>query len=169
MADDYFPVAVVLARRELEGPWGGVEWLPRAVLPSVPAAAPGTSLACEGKLDISYGGCCEVALHSAETAHYRDNLASGRPSLWVALETTGEGDCRIASITADPYEGEALAGAMDLIVEPVAMPAEIIEKVAAFVTAFHVERPFVKLRRDALAPGGASQQHGGVLPDGGNT
>lgn len=159
MPQDHFQVAVVLERRKLKGIWGGDQWLPRAALPAVPATASETPLANDGELEICYGGCCDVALYSAETAHYRDNLASGRPSLWVALEATPAGNCRISSITADPYEGEALAGAMDLIVEPVPMPPEIVARIAAFVAAFHVDRAFIKRQRDDLHANAASPPH----------
>ncbi len=156
MPQDHFQVAVVLERRKLKGTWGGDQWLPRAVLPAEPATAPGTMLANDDEREICYGGGCEVTLYSAETAHYYDNLASGQPSLWVALEATATGDCRISSITADPYEGEALAGAMDLIVEPVPMPPEIVARIAAFVAAFHVDRAFIKRQRDDVHANTAS-------------
>ncbi len=156
MPQDHFQVAVVLERRKLKGAWGGDQWLPRAALPAEPATPSDTPLANDDELEICHGGCCEVALHSAETAHYRDNLASGKPSLWVALEATPAGNCRISSITADPYEGEALAGALDLIVEPVPMPPEIVARIAAFVAAFHVDRAFIKRQRDDVHANAAS-------------
>lgn len=152
MARDQFDVGVVTRLHRQRGPWGGDEWRPFAVLPAVPDAAPGASLAGDGAERISYSGTARIVLHAAETAHYRDNLASGRPSLWVALETTADDGVRIAAITADPYEGEALAGAMGLTVDPVAMPPEIARWVGAFVAEFHVERVFVKRKRDRAEP-----------------
>lgn len=166
MPHDHFEVGVVIARRKLTGPWGGDEWLPYAILPAVPEAACGAPLAAEGEAQVYYGGCGEVALHGSETAHYRDNLTSGRPSLWVALERVSDAECRVASVTANPYEGEALAGALDLIVEPIPMPPEIIDRIAAFVAAFHVERPFVKRQRDSVNPN-AAPLFQPVIPSGG--
>lgn len=166
MPQDHFEIGIVIARRKLAGPWGGEEWLPYAVLPAVPEAACGVPLASEGEPAIYYAGCSEVVLHASETGHYRDNLTSGRPSLWVALESGAGGECRVASVTADPYEGEALAGALDLIVEPVAMPPEIIQRVAAFITAFHVERPFVKRKRNSVNSG-VTPRSRPAIPSGG--
>lgn len=151
MPRDQFEVGIVIARRRLAGPWGGEEWRPCAVLPAVPDAASGAPLATDDEQQLYYAGAASIVLHAAETPHYRDNLASGRPLLWVALEIGADDRCRVGAITADPYEGEALAGAMDLVVEPVPMPPEIAARVAAFVAAFHVERPFVKRQREPPA------------------
>ncbi len=55
-------------------------------------------------------------------------------------------------VTADPAEGEALTEPGAEIVEAVPMPAAIQEWLAAFVEAHHVERPFVKRKRDRADP-----------------
>ena len=51
-------------------------------------------------------------------------------------------------MTADPYEGEALIEGIGNIVEAVPMPSEIGARIAVFVDAFHVERPFFKRERE---------------------
>jgi hypothetical protein len=89
-----------------------------------------------------------VALHRSETSHYRDNLVSGQPSLWVALRPIGGDDHEVVTVTPDPYEGEAMAEGIGEIVDAVPMPPEFQAKLAAFVEAFHVERAFVKRKRD---------------------
>ncbi len=152
MAEDRLEVGVVVMRRKLKGPWADHAWLPHAVLPAAPAAAPGTRLGGGDGEDIFYAGTFEVGLHSSETAHYRDNLGSGRPALWVVLQPVAGDDYEVASVTADPYEGEALTQGNGEIVEAVPMPAEIQERVAAFVAAFHVERQFIKRKRDRADP-----------------
>lgn len=152
MAEECLEVGVVVARRKLTGPWADYAWLPHAVLPAPPAAAPGTRLGGGDGEDIIYAGPFAIPLHSSETAHYRDNLGSGRPALWVVLQPVAGDEYEVAAVTADPYEGEALTQGNGEIVEAVPMPAEIQEKVAAFVAAFHVERQFVKRRRDRADP-----------------
>src|SRR3546814_11703948 len=79
-------------------------------------------------------------LHSAETAHYRDNLSSGRPSLWVSLRIVGSDRHDVDAVTADPYEGEALTEGIGRTVVAVPMPREIEDMVSPFVAAFHAER-----------------------------
>lgn len=143
-----FSVGIVVSRRKLAGPWAEHAWLPVKVLAEAPAAAPGTLLTAATEEMLLYAGSYEVMLHRGETGHYRDNLGSGQPSLWVALRPSGEHACEIATVTADPYEGEALAEGIGEIVEAVPMPVECQAKVAAFVDAFHVERAFVKRKRD---------------------
>ncbi len=154
MTQSRFTVGVVATRRKLKSAWASHAWAPSAVLPAVPAAVPWTLLSREGEDETWYVGPAEVELHPGETAHYRDNLASGRPSLWVALRPTAGEDYEVALVTADPYEGEAMAEVVDHLVEAVPMPAEIAEGVVAFFSAHHVERPFFKRKRDRAGPGG---------------
>lgn len=147
-----FAVGIVVAKRRLKGPWASHAWLPVAVLPAAAAAAPWTRLSASEEEETFYAGAFTVSLHPSETAHYRDNLASGRPSLWVALRPIGGEDHEIATVTANPYEGEALAEGIGEIVEAVPMGPELQAKLAAFIAAFHVERPFFKRRRDRADP-----------------
>jgi hypothetical protein len=151
--EERFVVGVVAVRRKLKSVWASHAWAPQTVLPAVPAAAPWTRLAREGEDETWYVGSAEVVLHSGETGHYRDNLASGRPSLWVALRPTAGEEQEVAVVTADPYEGEALAESTELVVEPVPMPAEIEARLAAFFAAHHVERAFFKRKRDRAGGG----------------
>ena len=152
MPESHFEVGVVVARRKLKGPWADHAWLPNAVLPAVPAAAPWTRLSGNEEEALYYAGASEVSLHVAETGHYRDNLVSGRPSLWVVLRPVAGNEYEVGVVTADPYEGEALVTGMGEIVEAVPMPPEIQDKIAAFVEAFHVEREFFKRKRDRADP-----------------
>lgn len=158
-----FEVGVVLAKRRLRSAWASHAWLPHAVLPAAPAAAPWTPLGRDGDDELYYAGPAEVALHAGSTGHYRDNLASGRPSLWVALRPTGDDEVEVATVTADPYEGEALAEGVGETVETVPMPADIQAKVAAFIEAFHVERTFFKRKRDRANPEALARK--GVVGD----
>jgi hypothetical protein len=152
MAGDRFEIGVIAAKRKLKSAWASHAWLPHSVLPAAPATAPWTRLAAEGEDEIFYAGAAELRLYPSETSHYRDNLGSGRPSLWVALREVAGDEHEVSTVTADPYEGEALAGAIGEIIEAVPMPAEIQAQVAAFVEAHHVERPFIKRKRDRADP-----------------
>jgi len=151
MAQDHCTVGIVVARRRLKSPWASYAWLPIAVLPAAPDVTVGTSLGGEGGEERFYAGPGTVTLNASETGHYRDNLTSAQPSLWVALRPVGD-DVEFASVTADPYEGEALAESMGGVVDAVPMPADLRAWVQAFVEAHHVERAFVKRKRDRANP-----------------
>jgi hypothetical protein len=146
--EERFEVGIVVARRKLHGPWASHAWAAVALLPAAPPVAPWTKLSGTEAEDTFYAGPFELALHRSETSHYRDNLVSGRPSVWVALRPIGGDDHEVAAVTADPYEGESMAEGIGEIVEAVPMPPELQAKVAAYVEAFHVERAFVKRKRD---------------------
>jgi hypothetical protein len=149
---DRFPVGVIVVKRRLNNPWVPYQWLPAGALPAVPSVEPWTRLASTADEETFYAGAYEVRLHISETAHYRDNLVSGRPSLWVSLRHVAGEEYEIASVTADPYEGEAMAEGIGEIVEPVPMPEVLQGMLAAFVEAFHIERKFEKRKRDRADP-----------------
>jgi hypothetical protein len=143
------PVGVVVQRHQARSAWLDFVCRPVSVLTGVPAAAPWTVIRAEGEVTTFYAGDAVIELHRTETANYRDNIASGAPQLWVVLRPAeGEMGFDLLSVTADPAEGEALTGAGNDLVEPVAMPALIIEIVKSFVAEHHVEQSFVKRQRD---------------------
>lgn len=152
MAENRFEVGVLIARRKLKGPWADHAWLPHSILAAAPETPAGTKLSADTGEEIYYAGPFEVSLHASETGHYRDNLSSGRPCLWVSLQPAAPDEYEVVTVTADPYEGEALAQGHGEIIEALPMPADLQEKVAAFIAAFHVERPFIKRKRDRADP-----------------
>ena len=72
----------------------------------------------DGDATTFYAGSADVELYRSETAHYRDNLATGAPSLWVVLRPTeAEPPYELIAVTADPAEGEAFTEAGADLVE----------------------------------------------------
>ena len=145
------PVGVVVARRKAASQWIDHTFTPDAVLHGQPEAAPWTVLRQEGDSETTllYAGSAAVELYRSETTYYRDNLASGAPSLWVVMAPTeGDPPYRLVAVTADPAEGEGYTEAAGNLVEAVPMPPSIQEIVAAFVAEHHVERQFFKRKRD---------------------
>jgi hypothetical protein len=147
------PVGVVIERRKAKSAWADFVWRPVAVLPGIPDASPWTTLGGTPECMNFYAGASEIELYRADTAGYRDNLATGTPQLWVALRPTGaEPPYGIVAITAEPSEGEAFNETATNLVEAMPMPGSIRSAVAAFVAKHHLERPFVKRQRDRADP-----------------
>jgi Protein of unknown function (DUF3305) len=147
------PVGVVVERRKATSPWAEFIWRPVAVLAGLPDASPWTQLSADEVAARLYAGAAEIALYRSETGNYLANLASGSPSLWVALTATGsEPAFEIAAVTADPAEGEALSEPGHGIVDAVAMPEPVRQTLAAFIAEHHVERVFEKRKRDRANP-----------------
>jgi Protein of unknown function (DUF3305) len=146
-------VGVVVERRKARSPWLKFLWRPVSILVGEPSAAPWTPIGPERDVVLFYAGACTIELHRSDTANYRDNLASGAPALWVILRrTASEPAYEVLTVTADPSEGEAFTDAGNDLVEAVPMPAAIIEIIEDFIARHHVERPFVKRRRDRAEP-----------------
>jgi hypothetical protein len=147
------PVGVVVERTTASSRWADHIWRPVSALAGVPKTEPWTKLSDDGERATFYAGVAQIELFRSETANYRDNLNSDAPSLWVVLrETGGSPPYALFLVTADPAEGEAMTEAGNDIVERVPMPDPVYEAVAAFVTEHHVERVFVKRRRDRANP-----------------
>jgi len=170
MPRESMEVGIVVERRRLNNPWVDHAWAPVAVLPGAPATPPWTILDAGPEATRFYAGALTLEFFGSDTSTYRDNLRSGRPSLWVSLrQADSEPGIALQSVTADPAEGEALTEPGTDIVEQVPMPDEIAARLAAFVEAHHVERVFFKRKRDradpealALRPGGRDSRE----PDG---
>jgi len=67
------------------------------------------------------------------------------------LAPAGDERVEIVAVTADPYEGEAMADSGDVL-ESTRMPAELVTRLQEFFAAHHVERPFFKRKRDRQDP-----------------
>ena len=153
MARETLEIGIVVERRRLKSFWADHAWLPIAVLPGAPAMQAWTVLEENADATRFYAGSFELAFFSSDTALYRDNLRSGRASLWVALQAVEvEPGIAVQVVTADPAEGEAMTEPGTGIVETVPMPAEIQARLEAFVAAHHVERAFFKRKRDRANP-----------------
>ena len=158
-------VGVVVERRKADSPWIDFLWRPAGILPDAPDIADWSLLREEGETVLFYAGSRPIDLHRPETARYRDNLATGAPSLWVVLSPAeGEWPYTLAAVTADPAEGEAFTEAGGNLVETVAMPDVVREAVERFVAEHHVEREFVKRKRDRANPEALARRQ----PEGGH-
>jgi hypothetical protein len=154
-------VGVVVERRKARSPWVDFLWRPVSVFAGSPTAAPWTPLDTGAETTLFYAGEAAVELHRTESTNYRDNLASGAPSLWVALKpSTAERPYEILAVTADPAEGEAFTDAGTNLVEAVPMPPEVMETIIQFMAEHHVERPFIKRRRQPAEPVLARREDG---------
>jgi Protein of unknown function (DUF3305) len=143
------PVGVVVERCKATSPWLDSVWRSVAVLCGLPDAAPWTALGAAQHATTCYMGAAEIELYRTETDHYRANLASGAPSVWVALRPTGALPAyELFAVTADPSEGESFTQSGDDLVDAVPMPAVVRQIVEAFVAEHHVEQPIYRRKRD---------------------
>ncbi len=142
MPQDVLRVAVVGVSHPPANRWATRSVRPAAVMADLPALDAGTLMTERDGVETVYLGDYALVLHSGETAHYIDNLDAAQPSIWVAM--TGGA---VQIVTVDPYEGEALAGDVERVVEALPMPPQIAEHISAFVGAHHVHEVFHKRKR----------------------
>jgi uncharacterized protein DUF3305 len=147
------PVGVVVERSKSASPWADFHWRPVRVLSGVPDTPPWTKLTEDAERTSFYVGSAAIELYRTETAHYLDNLQIETPMVWIVLRPVdGDPPYELATVTADPAEGEGMTEAGVNIVEAVEMPEPLREAIAAFVAEHHVEREFVKRKRDRANP-----------------
>jgi hypothetical protein len=157
------PVGVVVERRKADSPWADFVWRGVAVLPDEPEMVSWTALRDDDEATLFYAGSARLDLYRSETARYRDNLATGNPSVWIVLAPSegscSEGSCSegswpyaVAAVTADPAEGEAFTEAGANLVEAVSMPDVVRRTIEDFIAEHHVERAFVKRERERADP-----------------
>lgn len=146
-------VGVVVRRVKADSPWIDHLWSPAAVLAEAPETPAWTLLENVDGAELFYAGQATLELHVSDTGHYRDNLMGGEPFLWVALRG-GDGPLgmELAAVTADPNEGESLFESGLPVVGKAAMPQDVAAWIAAFVDEHHVEREFLKRKRDKSGP-----------------
>lgn len=146
-------VGIIIERSRAESRWLEFHWRPTTVLAGQPDTPPWTKLAEDDERTTFYAGAAEIALYRTEAAHYRENLASGSPMLWVVLRACDDTvPYRLHLVTADPAEGEGATEAGNDIVEAVPMPDAVHARLVAFVAEHHVEDAFIKRQRDSADP-----------------
>jgi hypothetical protein len=144
-------VGIIVERRTAKSPWLDFLWRPVLALVGDPSAEPWTPLGTDAHTALFYAGEAQIELHRTETTNYRNNLASGAPSLWVILRpTAAEPPYALLTVTADPAEGEAFTDPGNDLVGTVPMPDAIAKTIGDFVAEHHVERDFMKRRRGTL-------------------
>jgi hypothetical protein len=152
MAVEHRTVGVVVERREIDSLWADHVWAPVAVLPDAPEVPAWTSLGRAGQSERFYAGPASLSLYSSDTGQLIENFVPGAGKLWVSVRPTGiDPPLEVVGVTADPTEGEGYLDGIGDVVEVVPMPESIADQVLAFYREHHVERPFVKRKRDKAA------------------
>jgi hypothetical protein len=154
------PVGVVVERRRADSAWIDFVWRGAGVLPDEPEMTPWTVIREQEETTLFYAGSATVDLYRSETARYRDNLATGAPSVWIIL-TPSEGawPYAVSAVTADPAEGEAFTEAGANLVEAVPMPEVLHNAIENFIAQHHVETEFFKRERRRADPEALARRH----------
>jgi hypothetical protein len=161
MPVDHRTVGVVVERRLVDSPWIDHVWAPVAVLSDAPDVPAWTSLGRIGTAERFYAGPASLSLYSSDTANLIENFVPGAGKLWVSVRPTGiEPPLEVVGVTADPTEGEGYLDGIGDVVEVVAMPEGIADQVLAFYRQHHVERPFIKRKRDRAGDNALSRPPG---------
>ncbi|MFB9269959.1 DUF3305 domain-containing protein [Bradyrhizobium erythrophlei] len=153
----------MVERRKADSPWVDFVWRGIGVLPDEPEMAAWTVIREQDGATLFYAGRATVDLYRSETDRYRDNIATGAPSVWIVLAPSeGAWPYLVSAVTADPAEGEAYTEAGANLVEATPMPDILRTAIETFIAEHHVEKEFVKRERRRADPEAlARRQHQG--------
>ncbi len=145
------PVGIVVRKTPGATRWAQWCWKVVGVLPGVGAAS-WQVLRCEGEAIEYHAATLPLELWSSDTEGYQAMLVTEVPSLTVILHEDLTPDAPMpwvpALVTASAYETQDYADAEGYLIELVPMPPLVLGWVRGFVEEHHVEKPFIKRKRD---------------------
>ena len=147
---DSLPVGVVVRKTPGITRWASWVWKAVAVLPGA-GPADWQVMRREGDSIEYHAETLRLELHKSDIEAYLTGLSSRRPVVYVVFrtgDTVGDGhDVQVLLVTASPYEAQDYMDSGEEIVEPVPMPAALVDWVGDFVEKNHKEEVFIKRRR----------------------
>ena len=145
-------LGVIVARVTIDHPWQDHAWRADAVTLDALDLPIWTELRRDAKSTTYFAGAHVLDLHIKETPAYCVNLEGGKPAVYVVLRPDervhAPAPVFVHLVTASPYEAQAYLESGSELVQQVAMPAALVERLAQFIDAHHIEVPFKKRRRD---------------------
>lgn len=147
------PIGVVVRRTPGVTRWAKWAWRAVAVLPGAPPAD-WVEMRREGEAVEFHAGTVDIELWRTDTEAYLVALSNDPPSVYVVLRPSEDDETdhefELVTVTASPYEAQDYCDTGEEIVEPVAMPPGLIAWIRDFVDRHHVDKEFVKRRRDRV-------------------
>ncbi|WP_028029191.1 DUF3305 domain-containing protein [Gemmobacter nectariphilus] len=146
------PLAVLARSFPPPTRWAGRVLHPSSLMMPPPPLGPRSRMATtQDGVETWFIGPATLVLHPGDAANMRQNLAMAPPRIWVSLANADD-PARVAihTVTADPFEGEAMATDPDLTVAALPMPPDLREHIAAFAALFPEEERFRKKRRSSI-------------------
>lgn len=150
-----FPIAVTMQRVPLANRWVSEQWRPAAVEPAPDASvAPEPIGADAGGERWRFRGYA-IELHRSEAEGYYLNITCAEPKvfvMWRLSEDGGEPRARPEVVTVSYNEaGRWLDGGEQ--VDPVPMPAIVLDWIKPFVAEHYKPEPKKKMKRNVLYEG----------------
>ena len=146
-------VGVVVERRASSNRWVSETWMPVAVVAGAPVGEPWRIMHEEEGVTRYLARVLDLTLHRAEVESYKVNLNEPVPHVYAVLTETQDGPMpyEVVLVTCAPYEAEDYLVGDGEIVEPMAMPPEVLAMVERFIEAHDKPTEFRKRKRDKAA------------------
>lgn len=149
---DAIPLAIIARSFPPATRWAGRVLQPSSLMLPAPLLTPRSRMATgQDGIETWFIGITALPLHPGDAANMRQNLRMEPPRIWVAL--SGADDpitVAVHCVSADPFEGEAMATDPSLTVAALPMPPALRDHIAAFAALFPEEERFRKKKRSGI-------------------
>ena len=146
------PLAIIARSFPPATRWAGRVLQPSSLMLPAPQLTPRSLMATsQDGIETWFIGVTALTLHPGDAANMRQNLRMDPPRIWVSL-ANAEDPARVTihSVSADPFEGEAMATDPALTVDALPMPPALCDHIAAFAALFPEEERFRKKKRSGI-------------------
>lgn len=143
-------IGVVIRKQPGVTRWAKWNWRAVAVLPGA-GPADWHEMRRDGDAVEYHAATVTLEVHRKETEGYRVALSNDPPSVYVILRPSEDPDAQqdveVFRVTASAFEAQDYLDSGEEIVEPVAMPPELIAWLSSFVEVHHEDEVFKKRKR----------------------
>ena len=148
------PVGVVVRRSAGVTKWASWAWSVVGVFPGASPLEEWRVLRRDRGLTDFHAATVPLELHRSETEAYKFALSARTPCVYVVLRSAvAEFELEVLLATASPYEAQDYLDSGEEIVEAVPMSRGLIAWIRDFVDRHHVDREFIKRKRDRVEIG----------------
>ena len=146
------PLAIIARSFPPATRWAGRVLHPCSLMLPAPQLPPRSRMATgQDGVEIWFIGAAALTLHPGDAGNMRQNLRMEPARIWVALsEAADPVRVTVHSVSADPFEGEAMATDPALTVAALPMPPALRDHIAAFAALFPEEERFRKKKRSGI-------------------
>lgn len=129
--------------------WAGRVLEPSSLMMPAPPLTPRSKLGTgQNGVETWFVETVPLVLHPGDADNMRQNLAMVPPRIWVALVDADQPErASVRAVSADPFEGEAMATDPSLTVAALPMTPALIAHITAYVALFPEGEKFRKKKR----------------------
>lgn len=148
--------------------WAGRVLHPSALMMPAPPLTPRSLMSTDqAGVETWFVASTVLTLHPGDAGNMRRNLEMEVARIWISLRDADDpAKVAVHALSADPFEGEAMATDPGLTVAALPMPAALRAHIAAYAALFPDHEPFRKKKRSGIEAEDPGLKAPRILPGG---